>query len=123
MSVSAERAIEDMYWPVQLTEVDERVVRDGWVYYVRAVKLRRDLYPGGRYADAHPVARLLNLVVDIVVTHRPWKVGIACRGEISTFNDERVRILLCEQLPEGVTLEARIAELVRQVRAGAIAPS
>lgn len=112
--------VRDMV-PFSPEELDERVARGDWVYYVRAVKrgsaLSRSI---GHGADPVGLVLLLPLIGlwSLAQRRARWKVGVVRVPAPSGWKSDRARVLHKELLAEGASPEARVEALVRDVRAG-----
>jgi hypothetical protein len=124
MAVDPSLVLKDMY-PFDVGDHDERVVRDGWTYYVQAVKRPRSLgRPGlgesGGIGEA-VVGGLIDLFLEWRARNNPWTVGVVRIGYIGSWNDQTPVVVYREVLAVGEKPAARVAGLVRKVQAGEFA--
>ena len=126
MAVGPEFSSRDMYL-ADLLAHDERVARDGWVYYVRGVKRRWQLLHGeddGRGAGWKWVVimGLWNTIMRALDRRRPWLLGVVRLGDVATWNDIRARIVHVEPLRADEDLSQGVARLVAAASAGRFSP-
>jgi len=102
---------------------DVRLERDGWIYYVRAVRRTESL--SGRGLD--PNGSLIGLAVLVALEaifgrlrdRLRWKVGVVRLPSPRSWNTDRPRVLHRELLDSGEDPGIRIAELAADVGTGA----
>lgn len=112
--------------PFDPEEHDVRLERDGWIYYVRAVRRTESL--SGRGLD--PNGSLLGIVVLVALEaifgrfreRSRWKVGVVRLPSPRSWNTGRPRVLHREVLDSGEEPGPRIAALAADVEAGAFQP-
>ena len=120
-------AQRDMY-DVDLRDVDERVERGDWVFYVRAVKRRRELtrreWDGrGFNLLAEGMMWAFNTLRRRMNAKRSWQVGVVRLGNVSSWRDHRPVVVHLEQVARDANLNPTIALLVAQIEAGQFDPS
>lgn len=125
VAVDDQQRRHDLY-DVPLRSHDERVEEGSWTYYVRGVKRDDELLPrvtlwGELLVDvpmlaARGIKRLVSRGV-------PWTVAVVRLGSVKTWNDAKPEVVHREVLPAGDGAEARIAQLVDEVKAGRFTPT
>jgi hypothetical protein len=104
---------------------DRRIELDGRVYYVRAVKWKRDFTRGLPQPVGWWLADIVRLVADglrrVRAGRRPWMVGVIRIGDVSSWNDVEPNLEHHEALTAGQSPQARIAELAHEAQQGAFA--
>ena len=124
---------KDMYPGSAPGPLDQRIVRGGWTYYVRATKKPRSLThdaDAGAGAAAGTVGGLfgllamvpLVLVVRVRDRSRPWTVAVIRMGHVASWNDLKPTVLHREKVAPGDSPANRIAALTHEVRAGRFEP-
>jgi hypothetical protein len=109
--------------PFDPEDHDVRLERDGWIYYVRAVRRTESL--AGRGLD--PNGSLIGLAVLLALEavfgrfreRLRWKVGVVRLPSPRSWNADRPRVLHRELLGSGEYPGIRIAALAADVEAGA----
>jgi hypothetical protein len=106
---------------------DQRVVRDGWTYYVQATKFGNRIgRPPVSTSDGSLTGLLLQAaveaVVDLLGRRRPWTVGVVRFGDVAGWKDRRIAVVHRETLPAGVEPDGLVEELVGRVRSGDFHP-
>lgn len=126
MAVDEKERRRDMY-EARLGPDDERIALGGRIYYVRAVKWERDFTRGLVQPVGEPIIDAFRLVTQGIqqlrASRRPWIVGVVRIGDVSTWNDVSPRLVSRETLAESELPQARIDDLVQQVKDGAFAPA
>lgn len=130
MAVNEEQAFYDMY-AATLREWDERVQVGEWVYYIRAVRRKRELTRANWRLDGSSWAgNLWIFAVPFVLTYRwwikrsgPWIVGVVRLGAVSTWNSVTPLVVHMEILGRDDLVVGRIAELASAAQAGHFAPA
>lgn len=131
MTIDDERRRDDLY-DVRLRAHDQRLERDGWVYYVRGVRHDGELLPRTGVTS--------ELLVDLPVLvgrgirwatarvrrrRRDWVVGVVRLGAARTWRDVAPVVVHREDVPGAPGedgLAARIDALVARAATGAFAP-
>jgi hypothetical protein len=126
MTIDPNLVSKDIY-PCNVEELDQRVVRGGWTYYVHAVKRPSTLGKAPLSAAAGLTASLFGALVeaglDWKARNDAWTVGVVRVGYIGSWNDQAPRVIHRESLVAGETPEVRIAELVEQAESGFFDPT
>ena len=126
MAVDPDLVVKDMY-PLAVGDLDQRVVRGGWTYYVHAVRRPRSLgqAPFSAYGDlgAAFFGALVDGVLDWRARRNPWTVGVVRIGYIGSWRAQKPVVVHPETLAVGQEPAGLIADLVDQIRAGAFAPA
>ena len=99
-------------------EYDERVVRDGWTFYVQATRRpinlgRTALSTGG--LGALVIGVPVELFLDWRARNRTWSIGVVRMGNISAWKEQKATVVHRETLGPGLMPAPRIAELVAQI--------
>jgi hypothetical protein len=125
MAVDPALVEKDMYGP-HVGELDERVVRGGWTYYVQAVKRPGRLGVSPPSSDSLLAELLIVLPLEAIAERRarrrPWTVGVVRIGDIATWNDREPVVVHREELPLGEDPSDAIAALAADAAAGRFAP-
>lgn len=115
----------DVSLPFTAADHDVRIPRDGWVYYVRAVKRGEPLDGGTGFGDGSLFGIAIWLLSGLVVRllsrfQKSWMVGV-----VRFVDNDRVMptsVIHEEKLASGVRPSARIAELASDVESGRFDP-
>ncbi|HSX67403.1 hypothetical protein [Nocardioides sp.] len=106
-------------------EHDVKVTREGWHYWVRAVKsgqpLKSDVFKGGDLFDEVLNFMFGSLHQRWLDGRETWKVGILAYRDSGWGG--RFKVLHKELLAPGLQPDDRIAQLVNDVEAGRFHPS
>lgn len=125
MAVDSELVQKDMY-QVEVGDLDQRIVREGWTYYIHAVKRPGRLGRPPLQSDSLLGELLfvlpLELFLDWRARRRPLAVGVVRLGHIGSWNDQTPKVVHREIL-ERVDPSMRIAELADDVSLGRFHPA
>lgn len=114
----------DKEWPEILPftprEHDQRVERDGWVFFVRGVKKSEPLRGDATWDGS--IGGLVLLILSLGLVHLWWKSQdtwkVAVLRHRSSRLGGRIAVVHKELLPTGQEPTRRIAELVEDVEQG-----
>jgi hypothetical protein len=124
VAVDPELVRKDMYLG-EVGDHDQRIVRDGWTYYVQAVKrpgrLGRPPLTSNSLLGDLLIVLPLELLLDWRSRGRPWTIGVVRLGYIGGWNDQRPKVVHRETFA-GADLSARVTELIVDVSAGRFHP-
>lgn len=125
MAVDRTLIAKDMY-DGTVGDLDQRVVEDGWTYYIHAVKRPGQLGRTAR-ASAYPLGDLLigiplELFLDWRARRRPWTIGVVRFGSVGGWSDRTPRVVHTESF-DGDDPSARITELAADVSEGRFHPA
>jgi hypothetical protein len=126
VAIDPEVVQKDMYL-AEVGDLDRRIVRDGWTYYIHAVTRpgrlgRPPLTSNSLLGDLLLVAPI-DLFLDWRARRRPWTIGVVRFGYVGGWNDQTPKVIHRETLEDGVDPSTRIAELAADVTAGRFDPA